>query len=116
MIKSFQSNFTEETNLDTEGIHSSSNHKASLDRPMSFRQLEQLNNSHSDIPMEEQNQTLYKIEKHFMRSDDTDDDREDWHNLARILDRIFLLLYVLCFVALTLAFVLQLIVHKDDKP
>lgn len=87
-----------------------------MDRPMSFSQFECLQNSRRDVPLDEQNQTLYNIEKHLVRADGTDNDREDWQKLARILDRIFLFLYVVCFIVLTMTFVLQLVVHKDDTP
>lgn len=68
-----------------------------------------------ELLLKEQNRTLRHIEKHFVHTDDTDFEREDWQKLARVLDRIFLLLYIVCFAVVTVIFVLKLNSHEDDK-
>lgn len=59
--------------------------------------------------LKEQLNVLTKIEKHFSETDNTDEERETWQSLARVLDRLFLLLYILCFAAVTLVFMLNII-------
>ncbi|XP_045214474.2 neuronal acetylcholine receptor subunit alpha-10-like isoform X3 [Mercenaria mercenaria] len=71
------------------------------------------NTNISELLLREQNRTLEHIQKHFVHTDDTDDEREDWQTLARILDRIFLLLYILCFAIVTTVFVLKLTSDPD---
>lgn len=75
---------------------------------LSFEQENYNNSQLSELLLREQNRTLQHIQKHFVHTDDNEDEREDWQRLARILDRIFLLLYVICFAIVTIVFVLQL--------
>lgn len=60
------------------------------------------------IYMQEQTDTLNNIMHHFEDTDNTEENKEDWQKLARVLDRIFLLLYIVCFAAITLGFILKL--------
>lgn len=116
----------EETNIDTvirengiglmnhtsRPLNTENPQKRSQPRLKSLPQLsfdqESYNTQLSELLLREQNRTLQHIEKHFVHTDGNEDEREEWQKLARILDRIFLLLYVVCFVIITIVFVVQL--------
>ncbi|XP_052781836.1 neuronal acetylcholine receptor subunit alpha-10-like isoform X2 [Mya arenaria] len=68
--------------------------------------------NNNDI-LKEQLKELQAIRSHFLVDDTTEVEQEDWQRLARVLDRIFLCLYVLCFTIVTLVFVLQLTGGQD---
>jgi hypothetical protein len=61
----------------------------------------------------EHRQMLRNIERHFALNDEEENVREDWQKLARILDRVCLLLYILCFSIVTLIYVLKLISGRE---
>jgi hypothetical protein len=122
----FQLHTIEETNIDTvirengiglmnhtsRPLNTENPQKRSQPRLKSLPQLsfdqESYNTQLSELLLREQNRTLQHIEKHFVHTDGNEDEREEWQKLARILDRIFLLLYVVCFVIITIVFVVQL--------
>ncbi|XP_060553550.1 neuronal acetylcholine receptor subunit alpha-7-like [Ruditapes philippinarum] len=61
----------------------------------------------------EHRRMLRNIERHFALNDEEENVREDWQKLARILDRVCLLLYILCFSIVTLIYVLKLISGRE---
>ena len=63
----------------------------------------------------EHRRMLRNIERHFEASDNEENVREDWQRLARILDKVCLLLYITCFAVVTLIYVLKLVSRGDDS-
>jgi len=63
---------------------------------------------HVQSLLKEQLHILTKIEKHFSETDNSDEEKETWQDLARVLDRVFLALYILCFTVVTLVFMIDI--------
>ena len=57
---------------------------------------------------------LRNIERHFEASDNEENVREDWQRLARILDKVCLLLYIICFAAVTLVYIFKMASSADN--
>jgi len=68
--------------------------------------------NHTDI-LYQQLQVLTRIHQHFSHDDSTEVEQEDWQRLARVLDRIFLAFYIVCFISVTIVFVVQM-TEGDD--
>lgn len=57
----------------------------------------------------EQHHDLQSEGKHFSQTLNGDEEKETWQNLARVLDRVFLVFYILCFAGVTIVFMANII-------
>ncbi|KAL4239553.1 acetylcholine-gated cation-selective channel [Mactra antiquata] len=106
-----------ETNIDDEPHMNGGDHIKNHRPKTSRHRLPSIQNTSLQddtmkIYIHEQTETLNNIMHHFEDTDTTEENKEDWQKLARVLDRIFLCLYILCFAIVTLVFILQLKLHE----
>jgi len=82
------------------------------DSSIRHRDLNISTDNHTYI-LSQQLQVLTRIHQHFSHDDSTEVEQEDWQRLARVLDRMFLAFYIVCFIAVTIVFVVQM-TEGDD--